>query len=304
MSLHSDNYHNGDKREGQDGNSGLLHFFGLHTIIQSAMQPTTRSQPAKHPIRHRTHSVGAFGTTIAIAILIATLFTAWTPNSLFATNLSEQLRLMLTPQPGQNSFVSTPQPQLRIGIVAGHSGNDSGAVCRDASGEVTLTEADVNLKIATLVQQKLNALGFQVDLLNEFDTRLNGYRAVALVSIHNDSCDFINDQATGFKTSAALNTRDSNRASRLTACLVDRYQRTTNLAFHAGSITADMREYHAFSEIDPNTIAAIIETGFLNLDREILTAHTDQVADGIVKGILCFVNNENVEPTPAPTFAP
>ena len=30
------------------------------------------------------------------------------------------------------------------------------------------------------------------DLLNEFDTRLNGYRAVALVSIHNDSCEYVN----------------------------------------------------------------------------------------------------------------
>jgi len=268
------------------------------------MQSTIQPQPAKHPVRRRSRSVGAFGTTLAIAILLATLFTAWTPDSLFATNLSEQLRLILTPQSGQNSFVSTPQPQLRIGIVAGHSGNDSGAVCRDATGDITLTEADVNLKIATLVQQKLNAQGFQVDLLNEFDTRLNGYRAVTLVSIHNDSCDFINDQATGFKVSAALNTRDVNRASRLTACLVDRYQRATSLTFHSGSITADMREYHAFSEIDPNTIAGIIETGFLNLDREVLTTHTDQVADGIVKGILCFVNNENVEPTPVPTPRP
>ena len=43
---------------------------------------------------------------------------------------------------------------------------------------------------------------------------------------------------------------------------------------------------------------------FLNLDREILTEHTDQVADGVVNGILCFVNNENVVPTPAPTSRP
>jgi N-acetylmuramoyl-L-alanine amidase len=267
------------------------------------MQPNTQPQPAEPPVR-RARPVSAFGTTLAIAILLATLFTAWTPNSLFATNLSEQLRLILTPQTGQDNFISTPQPQLRIGIVAGHSGNDSGAVCRNETGDVTLTEADVNQKIATLVQQKLNAQGFQVDLLNEFDTRLNGYRAVALVSIHNDSCDYINEQATGFKVSAALNTRDANRASRLTACLADRYQSATNLAFHSGSITADMREYHAFSEIDPNTIAGIIETGFLNLDREVLTTHTDQVADGIVKGILCFVNNENVMPTPTLTPVP
>ena len=65
-----------------------------------------------------------------------------------------------------------------------------------------------------------------------------------------------------------------------------------------------MTGYHAFSEIDPNTIAGIIEAGFLNLDRDLLTKHTDQVADGIVSGLMCFVNNENVAPTPAPTVAP
>jgi len=239
-----------------------------------------------------------------MAIFLATLFTAWTPNSLFARNLKEQLRLILTPQPGAGAYVTTPQPQLRVGIVAGHNGNDSGAICTDDNGEVTLTEADVNLEIAMQVRDSLVAQGYQVDLLNEFDTRLNGYRAVALVSIHNDSCEYVNDQATGFKVAASMDTRDVNRAQRLTDCLIDRYQRATGLAFHAGSITADMREYHAFSEIDPNTITAIIETGFLLLDREILTARTDVVADGVTQGILCFINNESVVPTPIPTFTP
>ena len=261
------------------------------------MQENKPSPPAP-----KTRPLYAFIKTLGIGILLATLFTAWAPNSFFWGNFPEQLRLILTPQPGQQgNYVNTPQPQLRIGIVAGHYGNDSGAVCRDENGNVTLKEADVNLAIAKLTQEKLTALGYQVDLLNEFDTRLNGYRAVALVSIHNDSCDDINDQATGFKAAAALNTRDINRASRLTACLVDRYQRATQLTFHAGSITPDMREYHAFSEIDPATIAAIIETGFLNLDRDILVNDTVKVADGITKGILCFVKNENVEPTPAAT---
>jgi N-acetylmuramoyl-L-alanine amidase len=211
---------------------------------------------------------------------------------------------MLTPQPGVNAAVTTPQPQLRIGIVAGHNGNDSGAVCTDEDGNVTLTEAHVNMEIATRVRDSLATQGYQVDLLNEFDTRLNGYRAVALVSIHNDSCEYINDQATGFKVAASMDTRDVNRAQRLTACLTDRYQRITGLTFHAGSITGDMREYHAFSEIDPNTITAIIETGFLNLDQETLTNETDRVAEGVTQGILCFINNENVIPTAIPTFSP
>ncbi len=253
--------------------------------------------------RRRSRSFRAVQTVLGVAILLATLFTALPPRGLVAGNFYNRLSIILTP----NANVSQPlasQPQLRVGIVAGHSGNDSGAVCYDGNGNVTLTEADENLKIAALVQEQLTQKGYQVDLLREFDSRLNGYRALAIVSIHNDSCDYINDEATGFKVAAALNTHDLNRANRLTACLVDRYQRVTDLTFHAGSITGDMREYHAFREIDPNTVAAIIETGFLNLDREILTKQTDRVAEGVVEGILCFANNENIEPTPISNSTP
>lgn len=254
--------------------------------------------------RKRARPVRVLGSTFGLAILLATLFNLWVPSKgLFAGSFSDKLGLMLTAQPESN-FIATPQPQLRIGIVAGHAGNDSGAVCRDANGNVTLTEADVNMSIATRVQKLLINEGYQVDLLNEFDTRLNGYRAVALVSIHNDSCDYVNDEATGFKVAAAVNTHDFNRATRLTECLRDRYQNVTGLPFHAGSITNDMRGYHAFSEIDPNTIAAIIETGFLNLDQNLLVKEPDKVAYGVSQGILCFMRNENVEPTPLPTFVP
>src|SRR5512141_3292895 len=230
--------------------------------------------------RRRSRSFRAVQTVLGVAILLATLFTALPPRGLVAGDFYNRLSIILTP----NTNVSAPvvsQPQLRIGIVAGHSGNDSGAVCYDGNGNVTLTEADVNLKIAALVQQQLTQKGYQVDLLREFDSRLNSYRALAIVSIHNDSCEYINDEATGFKVAAALNTNDLNRANRLTACIVDRYQRVTQMSFHAGSITSDMREYHSFREIDPSTVAAIIETGFLNLDREILTKQTDRVAQGV-----------------------
>ncbi len=245
------------------------------------------------------------GPSLLVAALLATLFTAWTPENLAFDNITRQIDLMLTPQVvGGAPALTTPQPALRIALVAGHLGNDSGAVCVDENGNDTLTEQSVNFKIAELVQSSLTAKGFQVDILQEFDTRLSGLRAVVLISIHNDSCDYVNDEATGFKVAAAMDTRDVNRATRLTACLVDRYARVTRLTFHAGSITTDMTQYHSFSEIDPSTVAAIIETGFLNLDRDFLTTHTDQVAEGIVQSVLCFVNNENVEPTPMPTFAP
>lgn len=269
------------------------------------MPVRTRSAPRASSLRGRPKPLHAVEKTFLVAVLLATIFVAWTPTNFSTSSFSDRLALLLTPQPvAVNPGPGPAQQALRIGIVSGHRGNDSGAVCTDSTGKVTLTEADVNFKVASLVQKKLVDRGFQVDLLNEFDTRLNGYRAVAIVSIHNDSCQYINDEATGFKVAAALNTRDANRAGRLLACLVDRYHRDTGLRFHPGSITPDMTGYHAFSEIDPNTVAAIIETGFLDLDQEILTQHTNQVADGVVDGILCYVNNENVEPTPMPTTQP
>lgn len=230
-------------------------------------------------------------TTLLVAALFATLFTAFPPKGLFSGSISDQLSTLLTSEPEGIVLPGTPLPQIRIGIVAGHYGNDSGAVCENGT-----TEAEVNLKIATLVQQKLTALGFQADLLEEFDPRLINYRAAALISIHNDSCVYVNDQATGFKVAAALSSRDLNLANRLSACLRDRYQRTTSLPWH-NSVTNDMSYYHAFDEVSPNTTAAIIETGFLNLDYQILTQETDLVATGVVNGILCYINNESLVPT-------
>jgi N-acetylmuramoyl-L-alanine amidase len=61
-----------------------------------------------------------------------------------------------------------------------------------------------------------------------------------------------------------------------------------------------MTSYHAFDEIDENTSAAIVEVGFLNLDRVLLTQHPDRVAKGITDGILCYLNNENISPAATP----
>ena len=141
----------------------------------------------------------------------------------------------------------------------------------------------------------LEQAGFRADLLEEFDDRLDGYRAVAIVSIHADSCLAINDEATGFKVAAALDTQVPDRAQRLVTCLVDRYIRATGLNFHRTSITRDMTQYHTFYEIDDQVPAAIIETGFLFLDREFLTESPEVAARGIVDGLLCYVNNEPAE---------
>jgi N-acetylmuramoyl-L-alanine amidase len=137
-------------------------------------------------------------------------------------------------------------------------------------------------------------------MLQEFDQRLTGYRAAVLVSIHNDTCADLGPEATGYKVAAAVGSQDPNLSNRLVACLRDRYGQETGMPYHPASITRDMTEYHAFGEVDPVTTAGIIETGFLFLDYPYLSENTTEVAQGVVDGIICFVNNENVELNPVP----
>jgi len=232
---------------------------------------------------------------IGAAFILATLFTLWTDPGLFPSNLRKNLILGIAPATTAEVLdAATPTPRSKplIGIVAGHSGNDSGATCPDG-----LTERSVNETVAAYLQQILVGQGYDVDILQEFDERLNGYQASALISIHADSCEYINDLATGFKVSAPLANPHPDRAARLTACLRNRYAQITGLTLH-NSITNDMTSYHAFSEIDENTTAAIIEVGFLNLDRTILTQKPDLIAQGIAAGVVCFLNNEAVDSLP------
>jgi N-acetylmuramoyl-L-alanine amidase len=237
---------------------------------------------------------------IASAILLATLFTMWTDPGLLPSSLTEKLSRMKLPVGATalpNNPTQTSRTKPRIGIVAGHWGNDSGAVCEPDG----LREVDINLEVATRVKESLVGQGFDVDLLKEFDPRLDGYQANLLVSIHTDSCQYINEQATGYKVAAAMSSKYPERASRLTGCLRQKYNQATGLPFHPSSVTKDMTSYHAFDEIDPDTTAAIIEVGFMNKDRAILTRHPELIAKGVTQGILCFVNNEDLTPASTPT---
>jgi N-acetylmuramoyl-L-alanine amidase len=243
---------------------------------------------------------------MGVGAVLSTIFTIWTPNAVLPADVLAQietaiLRVNTEAAPlGPTPLPPTATPALpKIGIVAGHNGpqNDPGTVCPDG-----LTEAAVNLDIATRVKAGLEANGFYVDLLDEFDQRLNGYQALAVVSIHNDSCAFIDADPppSGFKVAGAINGGAPERSKRLVACLIDRYPEQTNLRHDVGRVTLDMTQYHTYSEVDASTPVAIIETGYLNLDRKLLTEEPYRAAQGVMDGLLCYVRNEFVSPTAQP----
>lgn len=258
-----------------------------------APTPTTRQRRSHSPLYYLQH-------VILISLLIASCFTAWISPDLFPKSLADKFAAVLQSNDSVATMgVPTPNARipLRVGIVSGHWGNDSGAVCADSG----VREVDINQEVATLVYETLKGEGYEVDLLKEFDDRLQDYQATVLVSIHADSCDFVNEEATGFKVAAAMSSVYPEKATRLTSCMQTRYADITGMPFHPGSVTQDMTGYHAFGEIDENTTAAIIEIGFMNMDFDFLTTDQDLIAQAITSGILCYLRNEDVTAeTPAP----
>lgn len=178
---------------------------------------------------------------------------------------------------------ATPTPHVpRVGVIAGHYGSDSGALCEDG-----LQEVDINVDVAKQVVTLLAMRGWDAQLLEEFDARLDGYKADALLSIHADSCGF--PGKSGFKIARAESSYIPGSEDRLVDCLKNSYGEATGLPFDAYTITYDMTRYHALYEIDATTPAAIIEAGFMLDDRILLTERSDSVAQGIADGIICFV---------------
>lgn len=245
--------------------------------------------------RRRRQTVGVLGgiirtfiVVIVAAGLTATIFTWWTPSRFIAEDVQVGLSVALATS--QVTVVPTglPTPNWlrKVGIVSGHRGpeSDPGAVCDDG-----LTEAEINFAVAQLVVRDLRGRGYSVDLLDEFDPRLDNYQAAALVSIHANTCQDFGEIVSGFLISAA--------AARVTArgndellvnCIAQYYGQATGLQRRDG-VTVDMTDYHTFREINAVTPAAIIELGFLLADRPVLTGQQDAMAQAITDGILCFL---------------
>lgn len=228
----------------------------------------------------RFFAIVSFATFISIALIAA-------------RTVGMELPWANTPL-SDGSFIA-PRP-AQVALISGHAGNDSGAVCTDAAGQVTLTEADVNAAVAAAAADDLRRAGAEVLILDEFDPRLDNLVADVLVSLHADSCI----DASGYKAAYYTHTTVPAEKARLLACIDQHYPAHTGQPHHPNTVTHDMTEYHAFRKIAPSTPAVILELGFLGGDQTLLTTQTDVVAQGVVAGIQCFLN----PPTPTPANTP
>ncbi|MGA2478351.1 MAG: N-acetylmuramoyl-L-alanine amidase [Spirochaetia bacterium] len=185
----------------------------------------------------------------------------------------------------------------RVGIQAGHwkiselpdeqirLRTDTGAQWKK------LTEATVNLNIATRVQKLLQAAGVTVDLLPA--TVPESYDADAFVAIHAD--DGGGTDASGWKVATPW--RSSEASRELRDAIEKSYAQASGLPEDRYGVSFNMRGYYGFSwmrfdhAIAVTTPAAIIETGFLTsaTDRAVIVDDPDRAARGISQGILAYL---------------
>jgi len=284
------------------------------TVSTPAPKPTSKPKPTaktakptktpRYTLVTVVSALRALSVTFAAAVIVATIFMWWTSPDF----LPVQARRDLAPVQAtarqvaaRPTLLPTPIWFNRIGILAGHSGlyaadgsqrdnPDPGAICPDGFFERSVTEA-----VAERAAALLRARGFTVDVLGEFDPRLDGYEAAAFLSLHADSC--VDVGYGGFKSAYPV-ARTNVRALdvRFDDCMRANYGGITALQFLPGNITDNMRLYHAFRKIGPRTPAVILELGFLSFDRNLLQNQPDRMALGVVNGIMCFL-----QPDVAPT---
>ncbi len=153
-------------------------------------------------------------------------------------------------------------------------------------------EWEVNLAIAEAVQEILGAKRILVDIIPA--TVPPSYFADVFIAIHADGNT--NTNVSGFKVASPWHDL-TDRSEKLVAALEEEYRNSTGLRNDAG-VTHSMRGYYAFNwwryehAINPMTVAAIIETGFLtnSEDQKILIKNPRKAAEGIAAGIIKFLN--------------
>ncbi len=194
--------------------------------------------------------------------------------------------------------VLTPRWLRRIGIISGHRGKsesgarDPGAICEDEYGNSILEEADINFAVATRVVASLEEMNYAVEMLDEFDPRLNDYRAEALVSIHANTCYDFGEYVSGYIVAISEARPEFGADAFLRECIAENFGAYVPLE-RSYNLTADMTDNHTWRKIHPLTPGMILEMGYMLADQAVLTEDPDLLARAVVDGILCFMENVN-----------
>ncbi|MBK9124731.1 MAG: N-acetylmuramoyl-L-alanine amidase [Chloroflexi bacterium] len=283
-------------------------------VQAAALEAERIRRVKKRQAARQARRVGVLGGVIRALLvtsfaagLMATILSWFTSADFLSPDVRRNIAQVVyadhpTPTP---TIAPTPNWARTIGIVSGHRGPgqeasyDPGAVCDDG-----LTENEINFAVASQVVLALRQRGYSVLLLDEFDPRLTDFQGAALVSIHSNTCAQYDEVVSGFLVAKAEAKPPGGPDDRLAECIAALYGAVSGLERRYGT-TVHMTNYHSFREIHPLTPAAIIELGFMRADRDSLVNRQDVLSRGVVEGVLCFLEPDNlfgiIPATPVPT---
>jgi|GEM_PF-476582 len=208
--------------------------------------------------------------------------------------------------PGKATTIPTPSPRAagtppRVGLQVGHWKSnelpEELARLRNNTGASYggVSEAELNLDIASRIKPLLEAQGVVVDLIPA--TVPPSYDADVFVAIHADGSS--RSSARGWKMATPW--RASRAAQALMENVAAAYGPASGLPHDAGGVTVNMKGYYAFNyrrhvhAIARTTPGIIVELGFMTnaADRAVLFGQPDRVAGGIAQGILAYLGQRD-----------
>lgn len=199
-------------------------------------------------------------------------------------DLQERVEEQTAPEPDDREEEAPAGTVPVVFIDAGHGGNDGGCFKGD------IVEKDINLAIAGLVQDRLEALGYKVVMSRSDDIYVakedrvksaNSVNADIYISIHQNFSDV--ESAGGMEV--WYDGTDTQRDSRRLALLVS--QQT---ARSTGAVEREIRGDADFHVTGSTRMpSCLIETGFLSNKEEraklVSKEYQEKLASGIVQGI-------------------
>ena len=166
--------------------------------------------------------------------------------------------------PEEVVMLSQEEHPPRIAIDAGHGGEDDGCY-RDG-----VSESKVNLELALLLDEKLQALGFETVMLREDNEAFLGLEERVLkaenedadiyVSIHQNACEEDEEEIDGIETWYYTGAQDSRRLAHLVH---------NGAVDETGATDRGARETEELYVLKETSMpACLIETSFLSNSRE------------------------------------
>ncbi len=187
---------------------------------------------------------------------------------------------------------------VRVGIQIGHEKAlehpEELARLRYSTGGYanSVSEVDINRKIAVAVGERLEALGITVDLLPATVPPL--YRADLVLSLHADSSR--DPMRRGYKSAHFRDPR--NRLEPILKQHLDEaYLKHSSLPHDEENVSGAMLEYYAFNHkkyrhsISQRTPAVIVEMGYISNVEDLDVLRSETPAQAITEGIVNYLRD-------------